>query len=60
MAQHFTCYSAVFPLLLRERDGRREILLHHLRNGGDVTPFIRTYDLEHICTARTARGKTLR
>lgn len=37
-----------------------EILLHHLRNGADVAPFIRTYDLEHICTARTVRGKTLR
>lgn len=37
-----------------------EILLHHLRNGADVTPFIRTYDLEHICTARTTRGKAIR
>ena len=34
MAQHFTCYSAGFPLLLRERDGRREILLHHRYHTG--------------------------
>lgn len=25
MAQHFPCYSAVFPLLLREHNGKREI-----------------------------------
>ena len=29
-----------------------EILLHHLRSGVDVTPFIRTYDMECLCTVR--------
>ena len=29
-----------------------EILLHHLRSGAEMRPFIRTYDLVHICTSR--------
>lgn len=32
-----------------------EILLHHLRSGAQTAPFIRTYDLEHICTAKPTR-----
>ncbi len=34
MSQHFPCYSAVFPLLLREHNGKREVLLHRRRNTG--------------------------
>lgn len=34
MAQHFPCYSAVFPLLLREHNGKREILLHRRYHTG--------------------------
>ena len=34
MSQHFPCYSAVFPLLLRERNGKREVLLHRRHNTG--------------------------
>lgn len=29
-----------------------EILLHHLRSGAEVEPFIRTYDLTHLRTVR--------
>lgn len=29
-----------------------EILVHHLRSGVEITPFIRIYDLEQICTIR--------
>ena len=32
-----------------------EILLHHLTGGADIGPFLRTYDLVHICTARPGR-----
>lgn len=34
-----------------------EILLHHLHSGAAVEPFIRTYDLEWICTAKAAPGR---
>ena len=34
MSQHFPCYSAVFPLLLREHNGKREVLLHRRHNTG--------------------------
>lgn len=34
-----------------------EILLHHLRSGANMGPFIRTYDLIRICTAQTARRR---
>ena len=34
MAQHFPCYSAVIPLLLRQRGGKQEILLHRRHNTG--------------------------
>ena len=34
MAQHFPCYSAVSPLLLRQRGGKQEILLHRRYNTG--------------------------
>ena len=34
MAQHFPCYSPVIPLLLRQRGGRQEILLHRRHNTG--------------------------
>ena len=29
-----------------------EILLHHLEAGASMAPFIRTYDMERVCTAR--------
>lgn len=32
--EHFRSYSAVFPILLRTRDGRRQILLHRRENTG--------------------------
>ena len=32
-----------------------EILLHHLARGADIGPFLRSYDLIHICTARPIR-----
>ena len=34
-----------------------EILLHHLRSGSSVAPFIRTYDMERLCTVRTGSGR---
>ena len=34
MAHHFPCYSAVIPLLLRQRGGKQEILLHRRHNTG--------------------------
>lgn len=34
MSQHFPCYSAVFPLLLREHNGKWEVLLHRRHNTG--------------------------
>lgn len=27
-----------------------EILVHHLQSGAEISPFVRTYDLEQICT----------
>ena len=30
-----------------------EILLHHLDSGADLRPFLRSYDLIHICTERS-------
>lgn len=32
-----------------------EILLYHLRSGTDLSRFVRTYDLLHICTAKVDR-----
>ena len=32
-----------------------EILLHHLAGGADLAPFVRRYDLDRICTVKTAR-----
>lgn len=32
-----------------------EILLHYLHSGAQAAPFIRTYDMEHICTVKPAR-----
>lgn len=29
-----------------------EILLHHLESGASMAPFIRTYDMERVCTAK--------
>lgn len=29
-----------------------EILLHHLRSGAGVGPFVRTYDMERLCTVK--------
>ena len=34
-----------------------EILLHHLRSGANMIPFIRTYDLIQIRTAQPARRR---
>ena len=34
-----------------------EILLHHLRSGSSVAPFIRTYDMERLCTVRAGSGR---
>lgn len=34
-----------------------EILLHHLRTGSSVAPFIRTYDMERLCTVRAGNGR---
>ena len=34
-----------------------EILLHHLRSGADLRPFLRTYDLINLKTLSAARGK---
>ncbi len=31
-----------------------EILLRHLRSGAYLSPFIRTYDMIHICTAKSS------
>lgn len=36
-----------------------EILLHHLAGGADIGPFLRIYDLVHICTARLGRPRRL-
>lgn len=32
-----------------------EILLHHLRSGAQTAPFVRMYDLDRICTVKSAR-----
>lgn len=34
-----------------------EILLHHLRGGASVAPFVRTYDMERLCTVRAGSGR---
>lgn len=34
MGQHFKSYAAVLPVILRERDGREEVLLHRRANTG--------------------------
>lgn len=34
-----------------------EILLYHLRTGAAVEPFLRTYDLERICTVKAAPAR---
>ena len=34
-----------------------EILLHHLRAGHGVAPFLRTYDMERLCTVRAGGGR---
>ena len=34
MNQHFCAYSAVFPVLLCTRGGRRQVLLHRRQNTG--------------------------
>ena len=34
-----------------------EILRYHLRGGASVAPFIRTYDMERLCTVRAGNGR---
>lgn len=34
MNQHFRAYSAIFPILMRMCDGRRQVLLHRRQNTG--------------------------
>lgn len=34
MAEHCTCYSAIFPVILRGEPGRQEVLLHLRQNTG--------------------------
>lgn len=34
-----------------------EILLHHLRSGAEPGPFIRTYDLERVCTVKAPSAR---
>ena len=54
-SQHFPCYSAVFPLLLRQHEGRHEILLHRRRNTGYMDGKWDIAGSGHIDAGETAR-----
>ncbi len=55
MSQHFPCYSAVFPLLLRERNGQREVLLHRRHNTGYMDGKWDIAGSGHVDEGETAR-----
>ena len=55
MSQHFPCYSAVFPLLLREHNGKREVLLHRRHNTGYMDGKWDIAGSGHVDEGETAR-----
>ena len=55
MSQHFPCYSAVFPLLLREHNGKREILLHRRYHTGYMDGKWDIAGSGHVDEGETAR-----
>ena len=60
MNQHFRAHSAVFPVLLRMCDGRRQVLLHRRQNTGYMDGLWDIAGSGHVDAGETATQALIR
>ncbi|MGN0185538.1 MAG: NUDIX domain-containing protein [Aristaeellaceae bacterium] len=60
MNRHFGAYSAVFPVFLRTRDGRRQVLLHRRLNTGYMDGLWDIAGSGHVDAGETAMQALIR
>lgn len=54
MAEHFRAFSAVFPLIMREHEGKKQLLLHRRQNTGYMDGLWDTASSGHVDEGETA------
>lgn len=60
MAEHFKAFSAVFPLIMREYEGKSQILLHRRKNTGYMDGLLDTAASGHVDAGETAKEAAAR